>query len=50
MSISAQGVKVYETIKQHLQSNEFHFDADDSKLVIKLTVTGNDLAYHHPHD
>ena len=43
MSSSAKGVQVYQMFKKHLEERNFKFDAHDDKLVLTLTVHGEDL-------
>ena len=43
MGFSEKGIQVYETIKKHLQSNDFGFEPHDDALVLTLTVHGDDL-------
>lgn len=35
--------KVYQMFKDHLTRNNFHYESFDDKLLIKLTVQGEDL-------
>lgn len=37
------GRDVYNLFKRHLTANNFHYETDDDKLLIRMTVHGNDL-------
>lgn len=40
---SERGISVYQMIKKHLDEKDFHYEADDDRLVLKLIVHGEDL-------
>lgn len=49
----AIGLKVYQAFQEHLKKNDFNFNAHDDRLVINLTVNGDDLPIQtiiHVHD
>lgn len=38
-----KGREVFNLFKKHLTANDFHYEADDNRLVIRMTVHGDDL-------
>lgn len=43
MSVGSTGLQVYEMFKKYLQDHDFKFTPHDDKLLISLTVNGEDL-------